>query len=783
MTTEGIKRKLTAILSADAVGYSRLMAADEVDTIQRLKSFRELIGIRVREHHGRVVDSPGDNILAEFPSALDAVRSVVEIQRVLKTRNDDLPDNRKMKFRIGIHLGDVMVDGDRIYGDGVNIAARLEVLADPGGICISSIVHNQVKNKLDLSYEDIGDQDVKNIPDPIQAYKILSTSNTVAILNGKSEGISEKKYRKLFPILGILILLCIGFILVRYDILGTKIPSEPASVSKTTSIPVEKPSIAVLPFDNLSGDPGQEYFVDGMTEEIISRLSKNSMLTVIARNSTFTYKGKPIKVQQVAQDLGVQHVLEGSVRRSGNRVRITAQLIDAINGGHLWSETYEREMKDIFVVQAEIAQRIATALRVQYTEAELSRVKHIPTDNLTAYDAFWLGYGHLHRYTRVDNAQALKYFQRAVELDPGYADAYGMIAYAYIESFRLRWDTDPQLQERAFDLSKKALSLDSTSIWAHIAQYEIYMLRNQYEFALSKAEKVISLDPNNSAGYDAKGFALRRLGRLEEAIENLKKATYLDPHSGIYINNLAALYKSSGLYKESIALLKKAVADNPDSYMRYWNLAQCCIFSWNTQKDENPQALEVALEMAENILVLDKNHPSGYSLFSTTYLSKKQYDLAITEAKKAIATDPKFPLGYIMLGRIYGFIGRADESIEIIKKAKQLGIQENRPLSEANFLYQLGNAYRLSGRQDEALSTYKKVFDHNPWHYQAFDAHLGMAIIYSELGREEEAHAEAEEVLKLSPNFSVEIYGERVPYRDPAMAERDMAALRKAGLK
>jgi len=779
MANEGVKRKISAILSADVVGYSRLMEADEESTVRTLESYRKTISGLIQQHHGRVVDSPGDNLLSEFGSVVDAVQCAVEIQHVIKAKNAVLPEIRRMDFRIGINLGDVIQEGDRIYGDGVNIASRIEGLADAGGISISSSTYEQIESKLALGYEDIGEHSVKNITKPVHVYRIPMDSRVVRDAGIKKTGLKRFQWAAL-----ILVGLIMGAgALAFWNHYLKPSPSSEVAVPEKASAPVEKPSIAVLPFENMSGNPDQEYFSDGITEEIISRLSKNSMLTVIARNSTFTYKGKPIKVQQVAQDLGVQHVLEGSVRRSGNRVRITAQLIDAINGGHLWSETYEREMKDIFVVQAEIAQRIATALRVQYTEAELSRVKHIPTDNLTAYDAFWLGYGHLHRYTRVDNAQALKYFQRAVELDPGYADAYGMIAYAYIESFRLRWDTDPQLQERAFDLSKKALSLDSTSIWAHIAQYEIYMLRNQYEFALSKAEKVISLDPNNSAGYDAKGFALRRLGRLEEAIENLKKATYLDPHSGIYINNLAALYKSSGLYKESIALLKKAVADNPDSYMRYWNLAQCCIFSWNTQKDENPQALEVALEMAENILVLDKNHPSGYSLFSTTYLSKKQYDLAITEAKKAIATDPKFPLGYIMLGRIYGFIGRADESIEIIKKAKQLGIQENRPLSEANFLYQLGNAYRLSGRQDEALSTYKKVFDHNPWHYQAFDAHLGMAIIYSELGREEEAHAEAEEVLKLSPNFSVEIYGERVPYRDPAMAERDMAALRKAGLK
>jgi len=783
MTTEGIKRKLTAILSADAVGYSRLMAADEVDTIQRLKSFRELIGIRVREHHGRVVDSPGDNILAEFPSALDAVRSVVEIQRVLKTRNDDLPDNRKMKFRIGIHLGDVMVDGDRIYGDGVNIAARLEGLADPGGICISSIVHNQVKNKLDLSYEDIGDQDVKNIPDPIQAYKILSTSNTVAILNGKSEGISEKKYRKLFPILGILILLCIGFILVRYDILGTKIPSEPASVSKTTSIPVEKPSIAVLPFDNLSGDPGQEYFVDGMTEEIISRLSKNSMLTVIARNSTFTYKGKPIKVQQVAQDLGVQHVLEGSVRKAVDKVRITAQLIDAISGGHLWSETYEREMKDIFAVQAEIAQRIAAALRVQYTEAELARVKRIPTNNLTAYDSFWRGYDHFHRFTREDIVQARKYFQRAVELDSDYADAFALLAHTHSIEYSLNWELDPQVLEQAFDLSEKALSLDKSSIYAHAVQSDIYRTRNQNELAFSKAEKVISLDPNNSWGYNMMGLALQFMGRSREAIEIMKIAVALDPNSALYRWNLGDIYLQAGQYKKANAAYQECWARNSDFAEVYLSLASSYLYQWETQRDDDPKSLDMAFEMANKYVTMTEREAAGNAALGRVYLFRKQHDLAIAEAKKIFDRAPQSLGGYAFLAEVYNFMGRSDEAFELAEKAIRLHSQKPSEYTKTSTIAELGIAYRLNERQEEAIATLRKTFNHVPIHEDSFRAHLNLTILYAESNQIEKARSEATEILKLSPDFNVDVWGIRIPYKNPSQTERDMAALRKAGLK
>jgi len=780
MTTDDIKRKLTAILSADVKDYTRLMSQDEVGTIKTLNTHREMTANFIKQYKGRVIDTPGDNILAAFESVSNAVNCAVEIQRELAERNAEVPSARMMQWRIGINLGDVVEEEGRIYGDGVNIAARVENLCEPGGICISGTVYDQVKGRLGLEYEDLGEHSVKNITEPVRVYKIPLESRS-EIEADKVKTIADRKWRNIA--LGVIaIFIVVGLAFLWHLYFRPTAPSEIAKPEKAAA-PTEKPSIAVLPFENMSGDPDQEYFSDGMTEEIISRLSKNSMLTVIARNSTFTYKGKPIKVQQVAQDLGVQHVLEGSVRRSGNRVRITAQLVDAINGGHLWSETYEKEMKDIFAVQAEIAQRIAAALRVQYTEAELARVKHIPTDNLTAYDSFWRGYDHFYRMTRDDNALAQKYFKKAIELNPYYADAYAMLAFTLWKDYQLRWNTDPQLLDQAFDLTKKALSLDNSSVYAHAIQSRIYWMRNQNEMALRKAEKVISLDPNNADGYDIKSIALRRLGRLEEALESKIKAINLSPKEEAYANNLGVIYIHMGLYKKSIEAFKKAIANRPDNIIPYGNLARSYLFSWGTQQNENQQVLDLALEIAEKIVVLDGTKSiEGLWTLNDTYLAKRQHDLAIAESEKMIAHDPKFPSGYFCMGKIYNFMGRAEESIEILEKAIHLNMQQY-GFPDAMLLYALGNAYRLSDRQDEALTTYKDVFDHIPWHHEAFCAHLDMAIIYSELGREEEARAEAAEVLKLVPNFSVQVYGERIPYKDPAQAERDMAALRKAGLK
>jgi len=371
MSEEPVKRKLSAILSADVKGYSRLMGEDEVATIRTLEDYRQVVSGLIKKHRGRVVDSPGDNVLAEFASVVDAVQSAVEIQKELKERNAGLPENRKMQFRIGINLGDVVEEGERIYGDGVNVAARIEGLAEGGGICISGTAFDQVKNKLKLGYEYLGDHTVKNIAEPVRVYKVLMEPEHAGKVIGETR--PQPKQWRWAAIGAVAILIIVSGVFAIWNFY-LRPDVEPASLEKLAFPLPEKPSIAVLPFTNMSEDPKQEYFSDGITEEIITALSKTPKMLVIGRNSTFSYKGKPVKVHQVAEELGVQYVLEGSVRKAGDKIRITAQLIDALTGHHLWAERYDKDLKDIFALQDEITRKIFTALQVKLTEGEHARL-------------------------------------------------------------------------------------------------------------------------------------------------------------------------------------------------------------------------------------------------------------------------------------------------------------------------------------------------------------------------------------------------------------------------
>jgi TolB-like protein/class 3 adenylate cyclase len=369
MTQEDFKRKLTAILSADVEGYSRLMDQDEAATIRTLTAYRSAITDIVQQYRGRVVDTPGDNILAEFTSVVDAVNCSVEIQRDLAQRNAELSPEHKMQFRIGVNVGDVVEEEDRIYGDGVNIAARVEGMAEAGGICVTGRAFSQVKNKLELGYEYLGEQSVKNIAEPVRVYKVLMEPEAAGKVIGEKKFLGKISRRSAIAAIIILIIVAGGLAGWNFYLRQSK-RVEPASLDKMAYSLPEQPSIAVLPFSNMSDDPKQEYLSDGITEQIITTLSKVPGLFVVSRTSTFAYKGKPVKVQQVSQDLGVRYVLEGSVQRSGDRVRITAQLIDAIAGKHLWAERYDRELKDIFELQDALTIEIITALRVKLTEGE-----------------------------------------------------------------------------------------------------------------------------------------------------------------------------------------------------------------------------------------------------------------------------------------------------------------------------------------------------------------------------------------------------------------------------
>jgi TolB-like protein/class 3 adenylate cyclase len=381
MEDEGFNRKLAAILSADVEGYSRLMGDDEETTVRTLTSYRNAISELVQQYRGVVVDSPGDNILAEFKSVVDAVNCAVEIQRELAERNADLPGERKMQFRIGVNLGDVIDEEERIYGDGVNIAARIESLSEAGGICISHSAYDQIKNKLNFGYEYIGEHKVKNIREPVKAYRVLMAPE----FEGKFIGFNKKASKRgwIWIVAAAVVVAVVGLGIWQFYLRRPVVP--PASVDKMAYPLPDKPSIAVLPFDNMSGDSEQEYFSDGLSEEIITALSKSSEIFVIARNSSFTYKGKPVKIQQVAEELGVRYVLEGSVRKDTERVRITAQLIDAVKGIHLWAERYDRELKDIFAIQDDITKQIITALHLKLTIGDISRIIARTTNSLDAY--------------------------------------------------------------------------------------------------------------------------------------------------------------------------------------------------------------------------------------------------------------------------------------------------------------------------------------------------------------------------------------------------------------
>jgi len=464
MDTKEFRRKLTAILSADVEGYSRLMGENEEATVRTITTYREVMTTLINQHQGKVLDSPGDNLLAEFASVVDAVQCAVAVQKEFKARNAELLENRKMQFRIGINLGDVIQEGDRIYGDGVNIAARLEAIAKPGGICISRTAFDHIESKLPLGYEYLGDQTVKNIVKPVGAYRVLMEPRiTVAEKVEKEE--TAPVWRRKAVIAGAIVVLvvAIGLGIWTFLLRPTHPPTEVASKERMVFPLPDKPSIAVLPFVNIGGDPEQEYFSDGITEEIITTLSKVPQLFVIARNSTFTYKGKSVKVQQVGKELGVRYVLEGSVRKAGGRVRITAQLIDAATGGHLWSERYDRDLKDIFALQDEITMKILTAVRVKLTEGEQARLYNKGAENLDSYLKVLQGMPYFYRFNKEGNIQARQMFEEAIALDGKNAGAYTMLGWTYLMEVWFGLSESPgKSMGRAAELAQKAHALDDT---------------------------------------------------------------------------------------------------------------------------------------------------------------------------------------------------------------------------------------------------------------------------------------------------------------------------------
>ena len=545
MIQEGFKRKLTAILSADVVGYSRLMGEDEDTTVQTLTTYRDVISSLIKDHKGRVVDSPGDNILAEFVSVVNSLRCAWDVQQEIKSRNADLPENRRMNFRIGINLGDVIEEGDRIYGDGVNIAARLESLAEEGGICISGTAYDHVKNKLPFRYEYQGEQVVKNIKGPVRIYKVLI----------------EKDVDELI-------------------------------LDKKLELP-DKPSVAVLPFKNLSGDPRQEFFSDGFTEDITTTLAKIPRMFVIARESSFTFKGKSVQIQEIGRELGVRYVLEGSIQKFGDQIRITAQLIDATNGHHLWAEKYDRKLKDIFAMKDEITMKIATVLQVKLTDGEMANWGP-ETESFEAYIKVMQSWEHFRAFTPDDNILSRQKAKEALDLDPNYSSATEMVAWTLLMDGVFGTSKTPEKSiEQAFDLAQKVLDRGDSDAGAHFLIGYAYSRKGQFDKAISELEIARDLFPNNADINAGLGTILNDAGKPEEAISVLKNAIRLNPiPPGWYLGRLGDGYRLTRQYEKAVHKYKEAIQLQPDDMISHLTLALCYV-KLGREADAHAEAKEV----------------------------------------------------------------------------------------------------------------------------------------------------------------------------------------------
>jgi adenylate cyclase len=563
-----LERKLTAILCADVYGYSRLMGENEEGTLRALSACRKITDSLIERHHGRFVNSAGDSVLAEFASVVEAVNCAVDIQNALKIENASLPLGRRMEFRIGVNLGDVMVEGEQIYGDGVNVAARLESLADPGGICISGTVYEQVRDRLPLSYEDHGEQTVKNITRPVHVWRVLLDGSTPS--PPQSRRMPRRYWRAgVFSAAGIAIIVGL-FVIVQHLSLRPQPFHKSIPLQEKPALPLPSiPSIAVLPFTNLSGNPQQEYFSDGISAQLINELSRLSGLLVIARSSSFSYKGKPIKEQDVGKELGVKYLLEGSVQKSPEQIRVGVELVDAGSGSEVWTQRFDRPLKDIFAVQDEIVAKVVTTLglifkREQSKVPEEDSRQH--TTNLEAYDNLLRGTEYEWRFTEADVRPARREFEKAIALDPDYADAYASLAGTYSSSVLFGWSQNPSADlKHATELAQKSLTLDDSHVEALTVLCRVDWLQHRFDEAVAECNRAVSIDPNYAFGYEELSSALNVSNRPEEAVQAAERAMRLDPtRQDLYGYFIAAAYSVMGRYQEAIPLLKRHIAVYPN---------------------------------------------------------------------------------------------------------------------------------------------------------------------------------------------------------------------------
>jgi adenylate cyclase len=528
-------RRLAAILAADVAGYSRLMGEDEEGTHGRLKAhLRELVDPKIAEHRGRIVKNTGDGLLAEFPSVVDAVRCAVEIQRGMIDREPDVPEERRIRFRIGVNLGDVIVEEHDIFGDGVNVAARLEGLAEPGGICISRMVRDQIRDKLDYAFEDLGEQQVKNIARPVHVYRVRDPLT----------------------------------------------PADPAAPASPQPLPLpDKPAIAVMPFANLSGDPEQEYFADGMVEEIVTALSRIRWLFVIASNSSFTYKGQAIDVQQVGRELGVRYVLKGSVRKAGDRVRITVQLIDALTGTHLWADRFDGALEDVFDLQDQVAKRVAGVIEPTLQAAETARSAGRPTSDLTAYDLYLRAVATFYPITKERIVEALGLLEQAIALDQIYGPALSWAAMCQLLLIINGWSEEPETSRRkASDLARQALQIahNDPGILAYAALVLGYF-GEDIGAMIGLVDRALALNPSFARGWQVSGYLRLFAGQPDLTIEHVETSLRLSPREpvGLALHTMGIAYFFKREFGQAAAKLVLSIQDHPDFSSSYRFLAAC----------------------------------------------------------------------------------------------------------------------------------------------------------------------------------------------------------------
>jgi adenylate cyclase len=666
LASERVERRLTAILAADVAGYSRLMGVDEEGTLARLKAHRrELIDPKIAEHRGRIVKTTGDGLLAEFASVVDAVRCSVEIQGEMAERNGEMPSDRRIEFRVGINVGDIIIDENDIFGDGVNVAARLEALAEPGGVCVSRMARDQVRDKLALSFEDMGEQPVKNIARPVRAYWVV-TDAAVRVAAAAAPGRRRRIRRRVIAAgTAAMVLLAVGAAAgIGFWRLHPPHPAPTAAGAPAVppALP-DKPSIAVLPFANLSGDPAQDYLADGLTDNLIDALAQNPGLFVIARNATLDYRGKAVAPQAAAKDLGVRYVLEGSVQKSGDHIRVTAQLIDTVNDSHLLSQKYDRNLTNLFALEDDLSLQIAGALDVQLRGGTIARALAHGTRNLEAWENLVKASQIYFRFNPADVGEAQRLAQRAVDLDPDYVAAWQFLAFSYFDQADQGWAQDRiAALGRARQLNDKVLQLDPESAspyWLR-ASLELQPDLPEYdpEAALADARKSVELGPNDDPSHWTLGLVLFLLGHFDEAATEFATTLRLNPHPYIWESGWHAVAVSAtGHYKDAIAEIEGASAAQP----------------------KNPFGL------------LFRGRIEGFA---------GNYANAARWLEQAHQADPASSQNALILAQVYNQLGRVDEAISLLEN----GPPQWRSVPAVRLW--LGLSYALGGRKEQAAAEF-----------------------------------------------------------------------------